>query len=148
MSGADFLIDALCRAAFAPQQIVMGDSMGNPTVSEMPSPLVGTLATMLQKAFAEDVHLRATVLAELTKPEMIQSLVGELAKGVGRMRVNASSSWSQAAEVPEWVREALTASLTEWLGTDDAAGLVPQMLERGTIKITVERADGNAKAAR
>lgn len=144
----DVLLDALCRAAFAPQK-VQGYDPNNPgqqVFVDAPSPLVTTLAQMLQKVFSEDAHLRAVVLAELTKPETIQALTKELSSGIGRMRVNGSTYWGNAVEVPAWVNAAVTAALIEWLGSDDAAGLVPQMLERGTIKITVERKDANEKA--
>lgn len=141
MSDGDFLIDALCRAAFVPQAMTQWNG-SQQMIVEQPSPLVTMLASMLQKAISEDTHLRQLILAELTKPENLKSLVGELAKGVGGMRVDAGYGYGgNRMEVPGWVNEALTASLVEWLGSDAGAELIPKMLKNSDIKITVERKD-------
>lgn len=142
---SDFLVDALCRAAFAPQPIIQYDSSGQPVVVQHPSAVTETLARMLQQAVIQDETLKRRIIAEMTKPEHLQTLVAELSKGVGRMRVSENTRWDPAVKTPTWIDEALKEALTEWLGTEEAAGLIPQMLERGTVTIAVERKDASGR---
>lgn len=142
----EMLFDGLCRAAFAPQPTMLPGGIGPSGVPQYElayheSPLLTTVARMLEREIEKNERLRAAVVAELCKPENIKVLVGELAKGIGRMRVDERGWPSHGTHVvvPDWIKDALSAGLQEWLGTDEANDLIPQMLERSEITVNVVR---------